>query len=35
MEARFKSLSLFEFQKRFPDEESCLVYLSELKWAKG
>lgn len=35
MEARFKSLSIFEFQQRFPDEESCMVYLSDLKWSKG
>ena len=35
MEARFKSLSLFEFQQRFPDESSCLSYLDGLKWGKG
>lgn len=35
MEARFKSLSLFEFQQRFPDEASCLSYLDGLKWGKG
>lgn len=32
MEARFKSLSIFEFQDRFPDAESCYLYLSDLKW---
>ena len=32
MEKRFKSLSLFEFQERFPDEESCVKYLASLKW---
>ena len=35
MEAKFKSLSLFDFQKRFPDDDSCLQYLSDLKWLKG
>ncbi len=35
MEARFKSLSLFEFQQRFPDEGSCLAYLDKLKWENG
>ena len=35
MEARFKSLSVFEFQQRFPDDDSCMRYLSELKWSKG
>ena len=35
MEARFKSLSLFEFRQRFPDEASCLSYLDGLKWGKG
>src|SRR5690606_22689027 len=35
MEKRFKSLSLFEFQERFPDEESCVKYLAELKWWAG
>jgi len=35
MEQRFKSLTIFEFQKRFPDEKSCMDYLTELKWSKG
>lgn len=35
MEQRFKSLSLFEFQKRFSSTEDCLAYLSELKWKDG
>ena len=35
MEAKYKSLTIFEFQERFPDEESCLRYLSEMKWSKG
>jgi hypothetical protein len=35
MEAKFKSLSIFEFQEKFPDEEACLSYLSELKFAGG
>jgi hypothetical protein len=35
MEARFKSLSIFEFQAKFPDEDSCLSHLAELKWKDG
>lgn len=35
MEAKFKSLSIFDFQQRFPDERSCYLYLSKLKWAEG
>ncbi len=35
MESKFKSLSIFEFQEMFPDEESCLQYLSDLKWSDG
>lgn len=32
MELRFKSLSLFEFQEKFPDKSSCLSYLADIKW---
>ena len=35
MEKRFKSLSLFEFQAQFPNEERCTEYLANLKWASG
>jgi len=35
MEQKFKGLSIFEFQDKFPDEKSCMEYLSELKWSKG
>lgn len=35
MEQRFKSLSLFEFQRRFPTKEDCLSYLAGLKWGDG
>ena len=35
MEAKFKSLSLFDFQKQFSDDDSCLKYLSNIKWSKG
>lgn len=35
MERKFKSLSLFEFQQRFPDDEACMDYLTELKWPDG
>lgn len=35
MEKKFKSLSIFEFQERFPDDDSCLSYLSDIKWSNG
>jgi predicted RNA-binding Zn-ribbon protein involved in translation (DUF1610 family) len=35
MEKMFESLTIFEFQKRYPDEDSCLDYLSQLQWADG
>jgi hypothetical protein len=35
MEQRFKSLSVFEFQARFPDEGACEKYLADLKWSGG
>lgn len=34
MEQRFKSMSLFEFQNKFPDKDSCLSYLADLKWSE-
>ncbi len=35
MESKYKSLSIFEFQQRFPDEASCYQYLIDLKWKDG
>jgi hypothetical protein len=35
MERRFESLTIFEFQQKFPDEKSCLEHLVELKWKDG
>lgn len=35
MEKRYKSLSIFEFQEKFPNEDACLAYLSEIKWSSG
>ncbi len=35
MEKRFESLSIFEFQERFPDDNSCFQYLSDKKWSAG
>lgn len=35
MEQLFQSLTIFDFQSRFPDDRACLSYLSELKWADG
>jgi len=35
MERMFESLSVFEFQRRFPDDRSCLEYVAEQKWREG
>lgn len=35
MEQRFKSMSLFDFQEKFPDTDRCLSYLAEVKWGDG
>ena len=35
MEQRYNSLSLFEFQEKFPDDNSCMSYLSDEKWKDG
>lgn len=35
MDQSFKSLSLFEFQKRFSSKKDCLSHLSNLKWSDG
>lgn len=35
MEAKYKSLSVFEFQDKFPNEKSCLEHLALLKWQNG
>lgn len=35
MENKFKSLTIFEFQERFPDDEACYKYLLDLKWGNG
>lgn len=35
MEKKFDSLTIFEFQERFPDDSSCLAYLAAIKWAGG
>ncbi|MCO6483032.1 MAG: IS1595 family transposase [Flavobacteriales bacterium] len=35
MEARFKSLSIFEFQELFPDDAACLAHLARMKWGNG
>ncbi|VAW30730.1 hypothetical protein MNBD_BACTEROID07-15 [hydrothermal vent metagenome] len=32
---KFEGENILEFTDRFPDDRSCLVYLSEIKWAKG
>ena len=34
MEQKFKSLTIFEFQNKFPDVPSCLEYLSAIKWGQ-
>ena len=35
MEKRFESFTIFEFQEQFPDDKSCMDYLSNIKWAAG
>ncbi len=35
MEKRFSALTIFEFQQKFPDDNACLAYLAEQKWAGG
>jgi len=35
MEAKYKSLSIFEFQEQFPDMKKCYEYLVDLKWKDG
>jgi len=32
---KFEGENILKFTERFPDDRSCLVYLSEIKWAKG
>ncbi|MGX5856548.1 IS1595 family transposase [Dyadobacter jiangsuensis] len=35
MEKAFKSLSLIEFQSKFPNDQACMDYLAVLKWPNG
>jgi len=35
MENRIKSLTIFDFQKLFPNDDECYEYLLELKWGNG
>lgn len=35
MQKKFQELSIFEFQRRFPDEQSCYNYLASQKWPQG
>lgn len=35
MEAKYQSLTIFEFQKQFPDDDSCYQYLCDNKWSDG
>ncbi len=35
MEKRFESLTIFDFQQQFPDDKSCMNYLSNVKWSSG
>ena len=32
---RFMGVNSIKFNRRFPDEDSCYAYLSEIKWEKG
>jgi len=35
MEKKFESLTIFEFQELFPDDDSCFAYLAKKKWEDG
>jgi len=35
MEQKFKSLSIFEFGERFPNDRACLEHLAAVKWQEG
>ena len=35
MEKKFESLTIFEFQEKFPDDKACFEYLSTIKWVDG
>lgn len=35
MEKKYKSLSIFEFKDRFPDDRACYEYLADVKWNDG
>lgn len=35
MEHLFQSLTIFDFQAKFPDDQVCLSYLAKFKWGKG
>lgn len=35
MEKRYESLTLFEFQQQFPDDQACYDHLAQLKWPNG
>ena len=35
MEKKYDSLTIFEFQEKFPDNDSCQNYLAEMKWPDG
>jgi hypothetical protein len=35
MEKRFESLTIFDFQEKFPDNKACMNYLSNGKWSEG
>ena len=35
MEKRFESLTIFEFQSQFTDDNTCMEYLAGMKWAGG
>jgi len=35
MEKRYESLTLFEFQQQFPDDQACYHYLAGRKWPNG
>ncbi|MEM0942243.1 MAG: hypothetical protein AAF600_20285 [Bacteroidota bacterium] len=35
MEKKYQSLTLFQFQQQFPDDQACYDHLAQLKWPDG
>ncbi|MEM0940627.1 MAG: transposase, partial [Bacteroidota bacterium] len=35
MEKKYQSLTLFQFQQQFSDDQACYDHLAQLKWPDG